>query len=59
VDDGSSAEVFAQMQQAAPPCTVRWLEKEPQQAGHVGSLNRILQEVLAHGYDYLLHLVGG
>lgn len=57
VDDGSSAEALAQMQQAAPPCTVTWLEKGPQQAGHVGSLNRILEEVQAQGFDYLLHLV--
>ncbi|WIA09440.1 hypothetical protein OEZ85_008844 [Tetradesmus obliquus] len=56
VDDGSSPEALAQMQQAAPPCAVTWLEKGPQQAGHVGSLNRILEEVHAQGFDYLLHL---
>jgi uncharacterized protein (DUF3820 family) len=45
------------MQQDAPPGAVTWLEKEPQQAGHVGSLNSVLQEVFAQGFDYLLHLV--
>jgi uncharacterized protein (DUF3820 family) len=45
------------MKQDAPPGAVTWLDKEPQQTGHVGSLNRILQEVSAQGFDYLLHLV--
>jgi hypothetical protein len=47
------------MQQDAPPCAVTWLDKQPEEAGHVGSLNRILQEVTAQGFDYLLHLVSG
>jgi hypothetical protein len=57
VDDGSSPDVLAQMQRDAPPGAVTWLAKAPQEAGHVGSLNRILAEVEAQGFDYLLHLV--
>ncbi|KAF6252378.1 hypothetical protein COO60DRAFT_1704324 [Scenedesmus sp. NREL 46B-D3] len=55
-DDGSSPGALAQMQRDAPPCAVDWLRKGPHQAGHAGSLNRVLQEVQARGFDYLLHL---
>jgi GT2 family glycosyltransferase len=55
-DDGSSKEDLELMQQSAPPCAVSWLEKGPEFAGHIGSLNLLLKEVFEQGFDYLLHL---
>jgi hypothetical protein len=56
VDDGSDPAELQFMQKVAPPSAqVTWLKKEPDERGHVSSLNKILHEVLGK-YDYLLHL---
>jgi GT2 family glycosyltransferase len=50
VDDGSSESELAAMQKWAPE--LKWINKTDDQAGHVGSINALLQ--VAAAYDYFV-----